>query len=98
MTIKVDELAHITLLLLSKFKESMGNEIEIQNDYFWEIDDKELYNPLENPKDVTLGQLSYDIERIKSILQKENDDVIPYHLHLLSNILKAISIENPIAF
>jgi hypothetical protein len=98
MTIKIDDLAQITLLLLSKFKESKGNEIEIQHDYFWEIADEELYNPLKDPRAITIGQLSYDIERIKCILHRKNDDIIPYHLHLLSNILKAISIENPIAF
>lgn len=96
MKISIDEIQKITSLLLSRLKESRGNEIEITNDYYWDISDEELYNPYEEPKNITLGQLSYDIEEIQRLIN--SDDAIMYDLKRLSVIFKAISIENQTAF
>ena len=96
MKINVDEIQKITSLLLSRLKESRGNEIEITNDYYWDISDEELYNPYEEPKNITLGQLSDDIEEIQRLIN--SDDAIMYDLKRLAGIFKAISIENQTAF
>lgn len=96
MKISIDEIQKITSLLLSRLKESRGNEIEITNDYYWDISDEELYNPYEEPKNITLGQLSDDIEEIQRLIN--SDDAIMYDLKRLSVIFKAISIENQTAF
>lgn len=96
MKISIDEIQKITSLLLSRLKESRGNEIDITNDYYWDISDEELYNPYEEPKNITLGQLSDDIEEIQRLIK--SDDAIMYDLKRLSVIFKAISIENQTAF
>jgi hypothetical protein len=96
MKISVDEIQKITSLLLSRLKESRGDEIEVTNDYYWDISDEELYNPYEEPKNITLGQLSDDIEEIQRLVN--SDDVIMYDLKRLAVIFKAISVENQTAF
>lgn len=96
MKISVDEIQKITLLLLSRLKESRGDEIEVANDYYWDISDEELYNPYEEPKNITLGQLSDDIEEIQRLVN--SDDAIMYDLKRLAVVLKAISVENQTAF
>jgi len=96
MKINIDEIQKITSLLLSKLKESKGNEIEINNDYYWDISSDELYNPYEEPKNITLGQLSDDLEEVQRLAK--SDDAIVYDLKRLGIILKALSIENPTAF
>lgn len=96
MKINVDKIQKITLLLLSRLKESRGNEIEVTNDYYWDISDEELYNPYEEPKNITLGQLSDDIEEIQRL--SNSDDAIMYDLKRLAVIFKAISVENQTAF
>lgn len=96
MTINIKEIEEITSILFSKLKEKYGNNIEIQNDYFWDIVNEELYNPYEEPKTITLGQLSQDYELIKRILN--SDDAVAFDLKWLSNILKVISIENKSSF
>jgi len=96
MKINIDEIQKITSLLLSKLKESKGNEIEIGNDFYWDISDYELYNPYEEPKNITLGQLSDDLEEIQRLIK--SDDAIMYDLKRLSGILKVLSIENQAAF
>lgn len=96
MKVNIDEIQKITSLLLSKLKESKGNEIEISNDYYWDISQDELYSPYEEPKNVTLGQLSDDLEEVQRLIK--SDDAIMYDLKRLSNILKVLSIENQTAF
>lgn len=96
MRIKIDELQSITIHLLSKLKESIGNEMELNSDYFWEISNDELYDPYKEPKDFSLGQLSHNLEELKRL--SKSDDAISYDLKRLSDILKAVSIEHPTAF
>ena len=96
MKVNIDEIQKITSLLLSKLKESKGSEIEISNDYYWDISQDELYSPYEEPKNITLGQLSDDLEEVQRLAK--SDDAIMYDLKRLSNILKVLSIENQTAF
>lgn len=96
MKVNIDELGKIITILLFKLKEGKGGEIELMNDYYWDINAQELYNPYEYPKTFTLGQLSDDLAEIDRLLKP--DDPVPYDLKRVSNILKALSIENEIAF
>jgi len=97
MIVKIDEIEKIALLLLSKLKESKGNEIELKNDYYWDIVEDELYNPCEEPKIAMLGELPFDIELLLKLLH-EPDDALPFHFKKLAAILIALSVEHSIAF
>ena len=96
MKVNIEEIEKVTLLLLSKLKESRGNEIELNNDFYWDISPEELYSPYEEPKNITLGQLSDDLDEIRRL--KTSDDVIVHDFKRLSSILLALSIENQTAF
>jgi hypothetical protein len=96
MKINIDELSETVSILLLKLKESKGTEIELTNDYFWDIPEEELYRVSDDPKDLSIGSLVFDWEQVKKALQ--SDEAIPYDLQRISNIIKALSIENPIAF
>ncbi|ACE06213.1 hypothetical protein Aasi_0842 [Candidatus Amoebophilus asiaticus 5a2] len=96
MKVKIDDIEKVTSLLLSKLKESKGNEIELNNDFYWDISEEELYNPYQDPKNITLDQLSDDLEEIQRLIK--SDDAITYDLKRLASILKALSIENRTAF
>lgn len=96
MKVNIIDIEKITSLLLSKLKESKGSEIEIINDFYWDISEDELYSPYEEPKNFTLGQLSDDLEELQRLTKY--DDAITYDLKRLSQILKVLSIENPTAF
>jgi hypothetical protein len=50
-TVNIDDLQKTISLLLMKLKEREGITIELKNDYYWDIDSNELYNPYEQPKD-----------------------------------------------
>lgn len=97
MKVNLDEIQKITFLLLSKLREQKGNEVKLENDFYWDISSDELYKPYDNPKTISLGQLSDDLIEIDR-LSKSKDKAIPYDLKRISEILKALSIENPVAF
>lgn len=96
MKVNLEEIEKVVSCLLSKLRESKGNEIELNNDYYWDISAEELYNPYEEPKNITLGQLSDDLEEIQRL--NKADDAIVYDFKRLASILKALSIENQTAF
>lgn len=97
MKFKINEIQEIVTLLLSKLKEQKGNEIKLENDFYWDILSDELYNPYDDPKTISLGQLSDDITEVDR-LTKSKDEATPYDLKRIAEILKALSIENSIAF
>ncbi len=97
MKVKIDEIQEIVTRLLSNLKEQKGNEIELENDFYWDISSDEVYKPYDDPKTISLGQLSDDLTEIDRLF-KSKDEAIPYDLKRIAEILKALSIENPVAF
>lgn len=90
--INIDELEKISQMLFSKLKENIGNEIEVNKDFYWNISEEELYNPYDEPSNMTLGQLSDDIERINYVY-KFSDEIVNYDLKRLSTIIQVLSLE-----
>lgn len=97
MKVNIDELQQITSYLLSRLKEQKGNVIELENDFYWDISSEELYKPYDDPQNILLGQLSDDLTEVNR-LSKSKDVAIPYDLKRIAEILKALSIENSVAF
>ncbi|RCR65961.1 hypothetical protein [Larkinella punicea] len=96
MKINIDNLQKITSILLHELQKSKGNEIELKSDFYWDISSDELYNPYGKPENLSLGQLTDDLEELSRL--NISDDAIVYDLKLISNIFRALSIENPTAF
>ncbi len=96
MKVNIDKIQQIAFLLFEKLKESNGVEIELKSDYYWCFNQEEIYDPYENPKNLTLGQLSDDLNELHNSLL--SDDLVSYDLRRLARILEALSIEKPTAF
>ena len=94
MKIKVNELEKVLSILLTELKEHNGEEIEIdKEDYYWSITKDELYNPYEEPKKLTIGQLSDDIEHVNK-LAANNLPPVSYDFVKLSSIFQIIGHNN----
>ena len=90
MKININEVSEVVNLLLKELKENINkNEVEVDEDYYWFVNKDELYNPYENPKNLTLGQLSEDWDELKSVLRKEKK-LISYDLVKLSVLMRVI--------
>ena len=96
MKVNIEQIESITMLLLLKLRESKGNEIELNSDFYWDVSKEELYNPYEKPKNITLGQLSDDLDELQRLSKSNN--AIAYDLKRVASIIKALSIENQTAF
>ena len=96
MIVNIKELEKIASILLSNLRESEGEKIELKNDFYWDISAEELYNPYEEPKNITLGQLSDDLAEIQRL--NTSNDAVVYDIKRLASILKALSLENQTAF
>ena len=92
INIEILELKKKINLIFSKIKENKIKTIIFTTDYYWDIDESQLYNPDDEPDDLTLGQLSFDIEELNQVVNKK--DIIEfYHLKILSSIFRGISYE-----
>lgn len=87
MKVSVDTLRTATQILLSHLEECGTNEIEIEDDFYWDIPEKYRYAPNDEPKDFTLGQLSSDFDEITKIASG-NQPPIGYALVWLSALLR----------
>ena len=96
MKVNIDEIQEVVSLLLKKLKKSKGNEIELNNDFYWDISTEELYNPYAEPANLSLGQLSDDLLELKRL--STSDNAIVYDLKRVASIIKALSVENEVAF
>lgn len=89
MNVKLAELRAIADRLFTHLQDSGREEFDVLDDYYWEISKEELYDPSKDPKDLTIGQLSHDLERLRAILSEE-DPPIGYALVWLSSILRNV--------
>jgi hypothetical protein len=94
MDINISQLQNIISLMMKSLKERYGDDVELQNDFYWNISSDEIYNVSENPKSLTIGQITDDFFTLKNAFN--TDSLTPYDLQRVANILKAISIEYPI--
>jgi len=93
MRVNIIELKQILNLLLNKLENKYGEVLDLDVDFYWDIAFDEVYNPYEEPKNISLGQLSDDLDVITKLYYNSNNIVI-YDLKRIAEILKAISV-NP---
>ncbi len=91
--IELDELTRALELILQHVKASQTGPVEIAEDYYWEIDQAQLYDPTNDPSSFSIGQLSDDWTRIEQLLKGEAQP-IGYALVWLGNILRAVGQKN----
>lgn len=90
MKIQKKEVLDVLTLLSKKINENFGDEIILSSqDYYWQLDLDEKYNVLQDPKDLTIGQISDDWSELKRLLIND-DDAISYDLVRLGELLKVL--------
>jgi hypothetical protein len=93
LRIELDDLVRALQALIQHVKEQHQGPVEISDDYYWEINQEQLYDPTKGPSDFSLGQLSDDWQRLSQILVGEAPPV-GYALVWLSSILRAVGQSN----
>jgi hypothetical protein len=57
------------LLLDHLQKEFESGVVPLPHDFYWVLDKDEWLNPYRRPEDFSLGQLSFDLEELKGLVQ-----------------------------
>jgi len=90
MEIKKNDLLKIIDILKKNIDKNFSKKILIQKeDFYWEIDYNELYNPKKKPKNLTLGQLSDDWTELLRLAETK-EEPLSYDLKRLGEILRII--------
>jgi hypothetical protein len=91
--VKLEDLRRSLEMIISHLKGQGSEWVEIDEDYYWDVADEQMYNPLEDPTEFQLGQLTHDWERLSEIV-KGKAPPIGYALVWLASILRAIGKEH----
>lgn len=87
--IDLDDVCRVLNIIIRHIKQRRSEPTEISEDYYWEINPAQLYDPTKDPSDFSLGQLSDDWQRLRQLLAEE-EPPIGYALVWLSSILRII--------
>ena len=80
--IDLDELKKAVDALFDHLHNGGLKEVQLDQDYYWEIDAKEIHNVTANPTDLTIGSLYTDWEFIKKLAEREHEPVVPHFIKL----------------
>ena len=89
LKISISELKSVTALLFDHLQEVIGEEIEIDHDYYWNIPKGNKYDSYDEPVSFTIGQLTEDWDFLLKILE-DSEMVASFGFVWLSAILRAI--------
>ncbi len=89
LRIKVSDLRTIADNLFVRLEEKGHTEIEITEDFYWNISKEDRYAIDREPSEFSLGQLYDDWEFVKNSLDS-NENTVLYEFVWLSSILRFI--------
>jgi len=94
MKINKKKLLSIINILCKEVNENFDEDILIDNeDYYWMVKLDDKYNPLVDPKELSLGQVSDDWEDLLRLL--ESDEIpVSYDLFRLAEILSLVYVKS----
>jgi hypothetical protein len=89
MRITVEELRRACSVLFDYLEESGNGALEIEEDFYWDVPLAARYDPNSKPEELTLGQLSSDLEEVLSIGAGQREPV-SYSLVWLAAVLRRV--------
>ncbi len=90
MKVKTAELRHVSDLLFEHLERNGISELEVDKDFYWNVQDDQLFSVYEKPGELTMGQLSEDWQQLQAIASGRKPP-IGYGFAWLSSILRFIS-------
>ncbi|MET9060096.1 hypothetical protein ABZX99_20015 [Streptomyces antibioticus] len=92
LQIPLDRLRHVFELALQHIEASADGTVALERDYFWSVPGDELYDVSNEPRTITIGQLSESWQHLEDLLA-DPDRVVGHHLVWLADVLRAIGQE-----
>jgi hypothetical protein len=76
-------------LVMSALRGLVGDQVDLDADYYWAVDPAEALHPYEQPKSLGIGQLSDCMAELRSIAD-DPQKALTYHLVWLGDVLRAL--------
>jgi hypothetical protein len=91
MKVKIStaELRVSVLAFLRHLEETGQSEFDITEEFYWDISVDRRYSPYEEPKELTIGQLSDDWVEVKRMVDGSSD-ILGYGLVWLASVLRRV--------
>lgn len=86
MKLRIDELRAAATLVLDRLEQTAGAEIDVNADYYWDVPIRFRYDVYNEPSELTIGQLSDDLDHVRGIAVGR-EDPIPYHLVWIASVM-----------
>ena len=94
MKVNVEQLESVWIALISNIKSKGIKDVNIDESYYWSINDGDLYNVYRKPEELTIGDLTDEWTWLLR-MANEPDDANIYAFRWLSEVLRGISIKQP---
>ncbi|MEV7323901.1 hypothetical protein [Streptomyces sp. NPDC093970] len=94
LRIPLDQLRHAFELALQHIEASTGSTAVLERDYFWSVPGDEFYDVPNEPRTITIGQLSESWQHLEDLLA-DPDRAVGHHLVWLADVLRAIGQDTP---
>jgi hypothetical protein len=88
--LEIRELCDRTLAAL---EQAVDGDLDLHIDYFWSIPRAERYNVYSQPSELTVGQVSEELENLRRLAEQGDASFVPQSLRWLGSILTAIGDE-----
>ncbi len=89
MRITTHQLRSAAVALLRHLDETGQSEFEINEDYYWFVPEQSVYQPYQEPKDLTLGQLSHDWNEVQALASGQREP-LGHVLVWLASLLRRV--------
>lgn len=83
------------LAILDHVRDTYGDTIELESDYFWSIPDSEEFDVYNKPEELTIGQVS-EVWKQLAGLAASPDNVATYQLRWFAQLFEAIAHDKPV--
>ena len=94
MKLDILTLKQATLAAFDHLDEMNIDSIEIKEDFYWHTDKTQLYDVYKSPENTTIGQLSFDVEKVEDIASKQIS-AVGYDFAVLASIFRYLGDEVP---
>ncbi len=79
-------------ILIDHVVEVQGSTtVRLPHDYFWSVPSDELFNVLESPQNLTIGQLSESLVNLQ-LMRQDEERVISYGFVWAADVLRAVAL------
>ncbi len=89
MKVTTKELRQVASLLFDHLEASEQTEFNVEEDFYWNIPQDELYDRYKEPSHLDLGQLTDDVDRLRKMMS-DKSLCVGYGLVWLAAVLRRL--------